>query len=105
MGLWNTIKNLVAPNEAGPPEVRKLNGSSESASSASLKSLPPGERGWITFAEARSLFSPMDDQYAFGEMDHEGKTNLASFAAREELRSTFEFMPIEQRVYFVRTEK
>jgi hypothetical protein len=48
------------------------------------------------------LFSSMDDQYAFGEMDNAGKTNLAEFAAESEHRSSFDIMPAEGRVYFTR---
>jgi len=44
----------------------------------------------------------MDDQYAFGEMDEQGRDNLASFAAEREHRSTFDFMPIEGPIYFTR---
>ena len=39
-----------------------------------------GQRGWITLDEAASLFSPMDDQFAFGELDDEGKRIFAEFA-------------------------
>jgi hypothetical protein len=41
-------------------------------------------------------------QYAFGELDDEGKRNLSEFAALIEHRSSFEFMPAENRVYFTR---
>jgi hypothetical protein len=44
----------------------------------------------------------MDDQYAFGEMDDQGKSALASFAA--EHKSDFQFMPVEGRLYFIRKE-
>jgi len=44
----------------------------------------------------------MDQDYAFGEMDDAGKSNLASFAARSEHRSSYSFMPMEERVYFTR---
>ena len=50
--------------------------------------------------EAKHLFSEMDDQYAFGEMDDNGKRNIESFAAHQ--NSEFEFMPTEGRVYFNR---
>ena len=72
---------------------------------SSLEALPEGEQGWISFAEARSLFSSMDDQYAFGEMDEQGRANLASFSAEREHRCTFDFMPTEGRIYFTRQEK
>jgi hypothetical protein len=44
----------------------------------------------------------MEDQYAFGELDDEGKRNLSEFAALIEHRSSFEFMPVEKRLYFTR---
>jgi hypothetical protein len=97
MGIWETIKAVFAPNDA--PRLRANN---ESELSASIRTLRVGERGWIALSEARSLFSQMDDQYAFGEIDDEGKSNLAAFAAQTEHRSTFDFMPTEGRVYFTR---
>jgi hypothetical protein len=74
----------------------------EAELSTSLTRLHPGKSGWITCQEARLLFSPMDQDYAFGEMDDVGKSNLASFAARSEHRSSYSFMPMEERVYFTR---
>ncbi len=50
--------------------------------------------------EAAALFSPKNNEYAFGELDDEGKRDLATFAA-ENQRSRFEFMPFEGRLYFV----
>ena len=64
--------------------------------------LNSGESVWITFQEARLLFSRMDQDYAFGEMDEAGKLNLTKFAARREQRSSYSFMPMEGRVYFTR---
>jgi len=46
------------------------------------------------------LFSTKDDQYAFGEMDREGKRNIEAFAAQH--LCVVNFMPVEARVYFVR---
>jgi hypothetical protein len=66
----------------------------------SIKMLPCDEPGWITSKEVKSLFSPKEDQYAFGEMDEVGKQNLASFAAGVGDECLFEFMPVEDRVYF-----
>jgi hypothetical protein len=103
MGLWRTIKAVFAPAGPEPPDATRLAARDTSALSASLRALPGGERGWITLAQARTLFSRMDDQYAFGEMDDDGKSNLAAFAARAEHRSTVDFMPTEGRVYFTRT--
>src|SRR5207253_9469103 len=59
-----------------------------------LRALPVGERGWITLSETRALFPPMNDQYAFGEMDEVGKTSLAAFAAESDHRSAFDLMPV-----------
>jgi len=78
----------------------KLDGTTEAALARSLLALPPGERGWITFGEARTLFSTKGAQYAFGETDQDGRGNIESFAAQH--RSVINFMPVDGRVYFVR---
>jgi hypothetical protein len=78
----------------------KLDGATEATLARSLSALPLDERGWITFAEARTLFSTKDAQYAFGEMDQDARQNIKSFAAQH--RSVINFMPVEGRVYFVR---
>jgi hypothetical protein len=98
MGL---IRWLFGADAAAPSDATKLEGTSEVSLARSLSALPPDERGWITFAEARTLFSTKDAQYAFGEMDDEGKRNIETFAARHQ--SVIDFMPIEGRVYFVRS--
>src|SRR5262245_62206486 len=82
-----------------PPDATKLDGTSEAALARSLSALPPDERGWITFAEARLLFSTKGAQYAFGETDDDGRRKIDSFAAQH--RSVINFMPVEGRVYFV----
>jgi hypothetical protein len=102
MGIWKAIKSAFAPGTSVPPDPRRLSAVDELALSASLRALPVGERGWITLSEARALFSPMDDQYAFGEMDEVGKTSLAAFAAESDHRSAVDLMPVEGRVYFTR---
>jgi len=102
MGIWKTIKAAFAPGTSMPPDARRLSAVDELALSASLRALPVGERGWITLSEARALFSPMEDRYAFGEMDEVGKTSLAAFAAESDHRSAFDLMPVEGRVYFTR---
>jgi hypothetical protein len=66
----------------------------------SSSALPPDERGWITFAEARILFSIKDAQYAFGETDEDGRRNIEARAAQHQ--SVVNFIPVEGRVYFVR---
>jgi hypothetical protein len=78
----------------------KLDATTEAALVRSLSALPLGERGWITFAEARNLFSTKNAQYAFGETDDDGRRNIESFAAQHQ--SVINFMPVERRVYFVR---
>jgi hypothetical protein len=102
MGPWKTIKSLFASGAFAPADAPRLNAGNESELSVSLRALPDGERGWITLSEARYLFSHMDDQYAFGEMDDAGKSNLGAFAAQSEHCSSVDIMPVEGRVYFRR---
>jgi hypothetical protein len=84
-----------------PANPRRLDGRSKPLLTASLTLLREEEPGWITMHEAKALFSPVGDAYAFGEMDEAGKANLAAFAAASgELQ--FEFMPVEGRLYFMR---
>jgi hypothetical protein len=92
---------LFGAGTAAPPDAIKLDATTEAALGRSLSGLPPGERGWLTFAEARNLFSTKGDQYAFGELDEDGRKNIESFAAQHQ--SGVSFMPVEARVYFVRT--
>jgi hypothetical protein len=98
MGLLDAIKALFAPSPTWLPQPRKLDGSSEEALAQALQQLRTEERGWITFAEARRLFSTMDEQYAFGEMDDDGQRKLASFTT--EHRCDADLMPAEARVYW-----
>ena len=44
----------------------------------------------------------MDDQYAFGELDDDGKLAIASFSEMSDRRSDVQFMPVEGRIYFSR---
>jgi len=85
---------------AASSDAMKLDGATEATLVRSLSALPPEERGWITFAEARNLFSAKGAQYAFGETDDDGKRNIESFAGQHQ--SVIHFMPVEKRVYFVR---
>jgi hypothetical protein len=55
------------------------------------------ERGWIRLSEAAHLFSPEEPNYAFGDMDDEGKRRL-----RGGLHMRIQFMPTGGRVYFRR---
>jgi hypothetical protein len=98
MGIVSLIEKLF--ELVAPPKAMKLDGTTEATLVRSLSALPPDERGWITFAEARILFSTKDAQYAFGETDQNGRRNIESFA--EQHRSVINFMPVEGRVYFVR---
>jgi hypothetical protein len=78
----------------------RLDASSKQSLAASIRSLAPGRRGWISMNEAARLFSAKDAAYAFGEMDDDGNRNLASFVAATP-RHRFDFMPVEGRLYFV----
>ena len=100
--LWEWVKSFFSASSPEPPDALKLGANSESELSSSLRRLRIGQKGWITLERAASLFSPMEDQYAFGELDDKGKRNLSEFAALIEHRSSFEFMPVEKRLYFTR---
>ena len=97
MGVMSLIRSLFGADAAAPPDALKLDGTTEATLA---RSLLPDKRGWITFAEARSLFSTKGAQYAFGETDEDGKRNIESFAAQHQ--SVINFMPTQGRVYFVR---
>jgi hypothetical protein len=96
----NLIGKLFGADVPAPPDATKLDGTTEATLARSLSELPPDERGWMTFAEARSLFSTKSAQYAFGETDEDGRKNIDSFAAQH--RAVFNFMPVEERLYFVK---
>ena len=100
MGVGDLLRKIFSPANAVPPDAPRLSATSESALASSLQSLPAGERGWITLAEAARLFSREQPQYAFGEMDDAGKLRLGQFSA--EHRCSPQFMPTEGRVYFTR---
>jgi len=97
---------LLAPymlqGSPSAPTARRLDGRSKALLAASIKALPYEMPGWITNKEAKQLFSPMNDEYAFGEMDEVGKSNIADFAAHVTPPCSFAFMPVEGRVYFSR---
>jgi hypothetical protein len=69
MGIMNLVGWLFGADTAAPPDAMKFDGATEATLARSLSALPPDERGWITFAEARILFSTKGAQYAFGETD------------------------------------
>jgi hypothetical protein len=99
MGLWDRL-GLLFRALPGPPVRRILDGRSEPLLKASMRMLSGGESGWISIADATSLFSPAGGEYAFGELDDVGKHNIASFATKA--GCVVEFMPVEGRVYFTR---
>ena len=99
MGIISLIGMLFGADVAAPPDAMRLDATTETTLTRSLSALLPDERGWITFAEARTLFLSKGAQYAFGETDHDGRKNIQSFAALH--RSVVNFMPFEERVYFV----
>jgi hypothetical protein len=85
-----------------PADTVRLAADSENALSGSIQSLYPGEKGWITLRDAWRLFSRVDEEYAFGEMDEDGTKRLERFVADETHRAVVDFMPREGRVYFTR---
>ena len=96
MTLWEWVKSLFSASSPEPRDALKLGANSKSELSSSLRRLRIGQKGWITLERAASLFSPMEDQYAFGELD------VSEFAALIEHRSSFELMAVEKRLYFTR---
>jgi hypothetical protein len=100
MGILDRLKSAFGTQPRKPRSPPRLGTASEGVLAASLQRLLPQERAWITMQEARQLFSAADDQYAFGEMDEQGKTRLADFANRN--GASFDIMPIEGRIYFTR---
>jgi hypothetical protein len=98
--MWRWIRNIFGSADVTPADAPRLFATSERAQSSSLKSLPSEGRGWITLSEATRLFSNEAPDYAFGEMDDEGKRRLGEFAAA--CRCEAQFMPTEGRVYFRR---
>jgi hypothetical protein len=102
MGVLGKIKAFFGVGDSTPPDARKLAASSENQLSASLQALPAGEKGWISLRDAWHLFSQVNEDEAFGEMDDAGKMRLGEFAAYSTHRSEISFMPVEGRVYFTR---
>jgi hypothetical protein len=102
MALWDFLRSLLG-DPPPPEELRQLDGRSEPLLKASMNILQYGERGWISMKAASHLFSKMDQSYAFGETDDAGKYNIASFATKTGCE--VQFMPVEQRVYFVRRNR
>lgn len=92
------IRWLFGADAAAPPDAMALDGTTGPRLSLLVGIATGQAREWITFAEARILFSTKGAQYAFGEMDQDGRKNIETFAAQE--RSVINFMPAEKRVYF-----
>lgn len=105
MGWLGKLKSFFSRSSVQPASIRRLDGRSKALLAASIEILPYEEPGWITMQEARALFSPADDEYASGEIGEIGKRNLATFAADAIPDCLFEFMPVEDRVYFIRRAK
>jgi hypothetical protein len=98
--MWHWLRQIFGSADAIPADVPRLPAMSERALSSLLKNLPSEERGWIGLSEAAHLFSNEAPDYAFGEMDDEGKRRLGEFAS--ECKCEVQFMPTEGRVYFRR---
>jgi hypothetical protein len=86
MGILCLVGWLFGADVATPQDAMKLDGTTEAKLVRSLSALPPDEQGWITFADARMLFSTKGARYAFGETDQDGRRNIGSFAAQLPVR-------------------
>src|SRR5262249_43188242 len=102
VGIMSLIRKLFGAAATAPPDATKLDATTEATLARSFSALPPDEWGWITFAEAASLFSAERAEYAFGELDQDGREKIETFAAQH--RAVINFMPVEGRVYFARTQ-
>ena len=100
MSIRDWLNRMFFPPGAIPADARRLSALSETDLASSLKALPVGERGWVALQEAAHLFSTKEPEYAFGETDEEGTHRLAAFAAA--CKCHFEFMPMQERLYFIR---
>jgi hypothetical protein len=102
MGLIGRVLNWALDvRGATPRSPPELDASSISALSAAIRRMQPQERGWVTLSAGQRLFSPMENQYAFGEMDDEGRVKIAAFANRA--AANYSIMPVEGRIYFIRS--
>jgi len=86
--------------DAMPGAPRQLDASSVPALAATISRLRPGEQGWIALSAGQHLFSTMQADYAFGEMDEAGRAGISAFADRA--AASFSIMPVEGRIYFTR---
>lgn len=78
-----------------------LNAKTEVTLSKALRTLRPGQLGWITIAEAGHLFSA-DEEDPLGDFDTDGISALDRFAADQVHRSVATTDRTERRVYFTR---
>jgi hypothetical protein len=85
--------------ETKAPLCRFINSSLED-DSGPVDATAASAKGFL--AKQSQYVTPMADDYAFGEMDEVGKSDIAEFAAQVTPRCLFEFMPVEGRVYFIR---
>jgi hypothetical protein len=102
LGIGDWLKHIFGSENAAPKDLPKLSSATKSDLLSSLQRLLPGQRAWIGLREAAHLFSTQDTEYAFGEMDEQGKRELDQFAA--ECRCDVQFMPVEGRLYFTRKD-
>ena len=103
MKISDILNLIFAGTRAEPSPPVKLDSTTEAALAQSLGRLSLGKPGWITMQEGRRLFSPMDDLYAFGEMDEVGRNNLTRFGTQNDVR--LDIMPVEGRIYFSRSAR
>src|SRR5438477_12238519 len=85
--MWTWMQKLLgtSPTETEQAPDVHLKASSQTSLSRALHKLKPGQRGWVTIAEAGPLFSA-DDVNPLSEMDHEGRRTLETFAAKQRHR-------------------
>jgi hypothetical protein len=72
------MKWLFGADAVASSDAMKLDGTNEATLARSLSALPAEERGWITFAEARTLFSSERAEYG----DNDGLTQQSDILDR-----------------------
>ena len=113
MRFWKKLQLLFGfsdpPQPGAKPEatprnvdvkVVRLSAASQGELSNALRALEPGQKGWISYADAARLLSPSAEHGA--EWDEARIRGLAEFAADIEHRSTPERSEGDERVYFTR---
>jgi hypothetical protein len=102
MGLLGRMFNWAADTRAATPtSPPQLDAGSGSTLAAAVRRLPRQERGWIALGDGQRLFSAMPTQYAFGDMDEQGRAKIESFAGQA--GASYSIMPVEGRIYFTRS--